>query len=242
LKKHLALLLAVLGIGFVPTLLGAQQPPPRVSALARAESIQNIAVPDVARLKTQIKQYHDCTVKSVCYASDLDRQADRAIAFLRARAAHRRPQENLALVLDIDETTLSNYEQEAKMDFGFDEKSFNDWIELGQAPAIPGTLRLFKEALRLSVNVIFITGRQDAQRAVTEKNLHAQGFAGWQELIMKKPEQKKLTALEYKSAARGIIAQKYKIVLNVGDQWSDLGGEPEAELSVKYPDPFYFLP
>jgi len=60
---------------------------------------------------------------------------------------------------------------------------------------------------------------------------------------MRLPAQASATALEYKSAARGTIAVKgYKIVLNVGDQWSDLGGEPEAELSVKYPDPFYFLP
>jgi hypothetical protein len=29
--------------------------------------------------------------------------------------------------------------------------------------------------------------------------------------------------------------------LNVGDQWSDLKGTPEAEYSVKYPDPYYFL-
>jgi hypothetical protein len=32
------------------------------------------------------------------------------------------------------------------------------------------------------------------------------------------------------------------LILNVGDQWSDLKGVPEAEFSVKYPDPYYFLP
>ena len=243
-KKHLALLLAVLGIGFAPTWLDAQQPSPKVSVLARAESIQNLSSPEIARLKAQLKQYHACTCTCGCYAKDLDVQSDRAIAFLRARAAHRRPQEKLALVLDIDETTLSNYAHEVKTDFGSDEKAFNDWIELGQAPAIPGTLRLYKEAQRLGVSVFFITGRHDdPQRASTEKNLHTQGFTGWQQLIMRSAAQYSLTALEYKSAARGTIAVKgYKIVLNVGDQWSDLGGEPEAELSVKYPDPFYFLP
>ena len=50
------------------------------------------------------------------------------------------------------------------------------------------------------------------------------------------------TAEEYKSSVRAeIVAQGYKIVLNVGDQWSDLKGEPEAEYSVKYPNPFYFI-
>ena len=48
---------------------------------------------------------------------------------------------------------------------------------------------------------------------------------------------------DYKASRRAqIAAQGYKIVLNVGDQWSDMKGKPEAELSVKYPDPFYFIP
>jgi hypothetical protein len=29
---------------------------------------------------------------------------------------------------------------------------------------------------------------------------------------------------------------------NPGDQWSDLKGKPEAEFSVKYPDPCYYIP
>ena len=39
-----------------------------------------------------------------------------------------------------------------------------------------------------------------------------------------------------------IAAAGYTLALNVGDQWSDLKGKPEAEYSVKYPDPFYFIP
>jgi hypothetical protein len=30
--------------------------------------------------------------------------------------------------------------------------------------------------------------------------------------------------------------------MSVGDQWSDLNGEPRAEISVKLPNPFYYLP
>jgi hypothetical protein len=49
-------------------------------------------------------------------------------------------------------------------------------------------------------------------------------------------------AIEFKSEERaGIVAKGYKIILNVGDQWSDLRRSPEAEYSVKYPDPYYFL-
>ena len=158
------------------------------------------------------------------------------------RAAHSRPQEKLALVLDIDETTLSNYEEMVTADFAYDKTAFDAWVETAKAPAIPGTLRLFQEARRLGVSVFFVTGRAEAERAVTELNLHNQGFQNWQGLILRQASQASGTTQAFKSTARATIqAQGYKIVLNVGDQWSDLKGAPEAEFSVKYPDPFYFL-
>jgi hypothetical protein len=59
---------------------------------------------------------------------------------------------------------------------------------------------------------------------------------------LRSPAEASATAQAYKSAARGTIQDEgFKIVLNVGDQWSDLRGKPEAEFSVKYPDPYYFL-
>ncbi|MFZ1905632.1 MAG: HAD family acid phosphatase, partial [Steroidobacteraceae bacterium] len=104
------------------------------------------------------------------------------------------------------------------------------------------TLRVFHEAKRLGVGVFFVTGRPEAQRAATEKNLRTQGLDGWDGLILRESGQEKLTAEDFKSAERGkIVGRGYRIVLNVGDQWSDLRGTQEAEYSVKYPDPYYFL-
>ena len=250
LKKHLILLAAMLCVALAPahlkTELAAQQPASqkaaphtasRMSAYAPAERI-----PNLDELKAELKQYYACTCKCGCYAKDLDHQADRAIAFLRMRAAHSHPRERLALVLDIDETTLSNYEEMVNVDFAYDKTVFDAWVETAKAPAIPGTLRIFNEARRLGVSVFFITGRAEPERAATETNLRNQGFQDWQELTMRRPSQASGTAQAYKSATRAAIqAQGYKIVLNVGDQWSDLKGTPEAEFSVKYPDPFYFL-
>lgn len=199
-------------------------------------------IPNLDKLKDELKRYHACTCACGCYAEDLDLQADRAIAFLRTRAARSKPGEKLALILDIDETTLSNYEEMEKAGFAYNEKAFNTWVDSAQAPAIPGTLRLFNEAKRLGVSIFFLTGRGEAQRAATERNLHAAGFDGWLRLILRSPGQEKLTAQLYKSGQReDIVAEGYRIVLNVGDQWSDLRGDPEAEYSVKFPDPYYFL-
>lgn len=200
-------------------------------------------IPNLDLLKKKLTQYHDCTCTCGCYAHDLDRQADRAITFLRQRTAHRRPAEKLALILDIDETTLSNYQEMAGAGFGYNAAAFDAWVESAQAPAIPGTLRLYKEAQRLGVSILFVTGRSEAERAATEKNLHAQGFDNWQELIMRRPDQESETASKFKQAARAnLIAKGYTLAISVGDQWSDLKGKPEAEYSVKYPDPYYFIP
>ncbi|MDR3749891.1 MAG: HAD family acid phosphatase [Terracidiphilus sp.] len=241
-KKNSVFLAAIFALAFVPALLPAQQPSAlpaaKVGALAPGERIANLGT-----LKAQLRKYHECTCTCGCYTRDLDLQADRAIAFLRQRAAHRRPQEKLALILDIDETSLSNYQEMTKADFTYDSKTFNAWVDTAQAPAIAGTLRLTREAQRLGVSVFFLTGRPKAQRDVTERNLRAQGFQNWQQLILRSPAQASATALAYKSVARaGIAAQGYSLVLNVGDQWSDLKGNPEAEFSIKYPDPYYFIP
>jgi acid phosphatase len=220
-------------------LLAAQQPPAPVFVTdATAERI-----PNLDSLKKKLTQYHDCTCTCGCYAHDLDRQADRAIALLRQRAAHHGRQEKLALVLDIDETTLSNYQEMAGAGFGYNAAAFNAWVNSAQATAIPGTLRLYKEAQRLGVSVLFITGRSESERMATEKNLRTQGFDGWQDLIMRSPDQESWTASRFKQAARAdLVAKGYTLALSVGDQWSDLKGKPEAEYSVKYPDPYYFIP
>ncbi len=224
---------------FAPVWLAAQQSPsPAFVTDTAAERI-----PNLDSLKKELRQYHDCTCTCGCYAHDLDRQSDRAIAFLRQRAARRRPQEKLALVLDIDETTLSNYKEMAGADFAYQAAAFNAWIESAQAPAIPGTLRLYKEAQKLGVSVLFLTGRPESERAVTERNLRAQGFDSWQELIMRRADQVSETASKFKQTARAdLVAEGYTLAANVGDQWSDLKGKPEAEYSVKYPDPYYFIP
>jgi predicted secreted acid phosphatase len=92
------------------------------------------------------------------------------------------------------------------------------------------------------VQVFFITGRPDSERDATERNLRAQGFA-WSQLTLRPESTRSESVIAYKSGARAqIAAQGYKIVLNVGDQWSDLKGTPEAEFSVKYPNPYYLIP
>ena len=208
----------------------------RTAPLAAGERLQNLD-----QLKQKLEQYHACTCG--CYAHDLDRQADRAIAYLRNRAARNPRHQKLALVLDIDETTLSNYEEMQKVGFVYDPKTWNAWVASEQAQAIPGTLRLFHEAQKFGVSVFFLTGRPDTQREATEQNLHAQGFDGFAKLLMREPSELKTATIAFKSGQRArIAAEGYTLAESVGDQWSDLRGTPRAEYSVKLPNPYYFIP
>ena len=223
--------LAIPSVGLI-----AQGPPPSHLSLPQEPT------PNLGKLKTKLLAYHDCTAPT-CYSPSLNHQADIAIAWLRHRVATARPGEKLALVLDIDETSLSNWDEEKSGDFGYVTSDWDAWVKSKQAPAIPGTLRVFNEARSRGVAVFFITGRGEPQRAATADNLKAAGYKDWAGLAMRGPHPKDESTTMYKSGERRkIVDAGYTIILNIGDQLSDLNGRPQAEYSVKLPNPFYYIP
>src|SRR4051794_13870795 len=145
-----------------------------------------------------------------------------------------------AIVLDIDETSLSNYSAISADNFTFGTNSQNEATnEIGVA--IPSTLALYKDAIARGIAVFFITGRGEATRAHTENNLRTQGFTKWNAVVLK-PAGSTLTTVAYKSGARtDIEKQGFEIVANIGDQYSDLAGG-HADAAYKLANPFYFLP
>jgi hypothetical protein len=147
---------------------------------------------------------------------------------------------NPAIVLDIDETSLSNYSAIEADDFTFGPASQAEATdEIGEA--IGPTLALFNDAKRAGVTVFFVTGRPESQRAPTEENLRREGYDGWKQLYLK-PAGTALTTVAYKSGARrDIESQGYRIIANIGDQYSDLAGG-HATRAFKLANPFYFLP
>jgi acid phosphatase len=145
-----------------------------------------------------------------------DRYGDR-------RNGRNRGSSRMAVVLDIDETSLSNY-------------SAN---EAGKA--IAPTLQVFNDARARGIAIFFVTGRPETQRQVTVENLEREGFHNWQGLTLK-PVGSTLTTVAYKSAARAAVEQLgFRIIANIGDQYSDLAGG-HADRAFKIPNPFYFLP
>ena len=72
------------------------------------------------------------------------------------------------------------------------------------------------------------------------KNLKAVGYSGWTMLVMQ-PDGNTLPASTFKSTDRQVIEDGgYRIVLNIGDQASDLAGCC-SERVFKLPNPFYMV-
>ena len=190
--------------------------------------------------------YHD----SGAYLHDLaevDANAADRLA-LRARQV-RHP----ALVLDIDETSLSNWAEIRANGFGhFNTGScdalplgpcgFEAWERLEQAPAVLPTLQLYRRARRLGVAVFFITGRHADATGATAANLRRVGYATWDGLFLEPQGSRFASAADFKAPTRTAIERMgFTILANVGDQRSDLEGG-HAERGYLLPDPFYLIP
>jgi acid phosphatase len=142
-----------------------------------------------------------------------------------------------AIVLDIDETSLSNYD-------GLNATNFSSLgtagpAVLGTGTAIAPTLDLYRDARAKGVAVFFVTGRPDVIRSTTEANLTRVGYdRGWDGLFLK-PGDAETRA--FKSSTRAELERRgFDIVVNLGDQESDLDGG-HAERAFKLPNPFYFI-
>jgi HAD superfamily, subfamily IIIB (Acid phosphatase)/Protein of unknown function (DUF3616) len=105
---------------------------------------------------------------------------------------------------------------------------FEAWQLRAADEAIAPTLKLYSVAKDKGVTVFFITGRCDAghMREATKANLKSAGYGVVDDanLIMRSKEscETKLdSVVAFKAPARGEIEkQGYKIIANVGDQWS----------------------
>jgi acid phosphatase len=194
--------------------------------------------------KNTLIQYHD----SGAYAQDITAIIHQAQTYLSGAVATQQkqhPQEKLAIVFDIDETALSSYDRMRTLNFGGTLDEINRSIaEETNAPVIPATLALYKQALKEHVHVFFITGRYDTPllRKNTVQNLRAAGFEQYDGLMMKPTDYNQYSVSTYKTAMRKKITdQGYHIVLNIGDQMSDLLGG-YADKTYKLPNPYYYIP
>lgn len=201
-------------------------------------------VPALYDTQRRITEYID----SGRYDAEVARVVAEASQWLDRRAPEvRKP----AIVLDVDETALSNWRAyrvngwarilNGPCDLAQGPCGIRAWQEMSAAVAIEPTLRLVERARVLGVAVFFISGRPEATRALTERNLREQGYS-FDELILLPSDRTFRSGVDFKVPERQRLTEAgYAILLNLGDQWSDLEGG-YAERTFALPNPVYHLP
>lgn len=148
-------------------------------------------------------------------------------------------EKNLAIVSDIDETMLDNrafFEKNPE----FHWKEFDKWVNEAKAPSLKHTTSMLESARKKGIAIFLITGRMELLRAGTIANLVNNNIA-YDGLYMR-PDGNKAPAEEIKTAYRKKIEDMgFKIILNIGDQYSDLAGD-HSEDCEKLPNKLYFIP
>jgi acid phosphatase len=238
--KTLASALAVALLGCAPVAV-AQPPAPPTPIVPPPVQPAN-----VGDLKTEATAYYE----SGAYLTDLQLAAVPAAAWIDEEAPRvARP----AVVFDIDETALSNWDAIQANDFGrvIDGPcaeppkgpcGWAAWDLRSQSTVIPPTMDVFDAARRNDAAIFFITGRPESQRAATVRNLESTGYTGYAGLIMEPVGSHYDSAADFKAPQRAHIESLgYTIVANIGDQPSDLDGG-FSERTFLLPNPFYRIP
>lgn len=205
-------------------------------------------------------QAPDPTNKQVKYVRDAEEYATlarqvyrQALAVVNA-SGRARMTGPWSVVLDLDETVLDNstYELErATYGTGFDDPSWNAWVQRGEAGIIPGAIEFISGVRRLGGRVAYISNRAEASRAATVANLSR--FNLWTDndrlcLTTDSTYPKRVRRSEV-TEGRGNCSWSSTpapVVVYVGDQMGDFpaAGEADADAGkdLAFGQRFFILP
>ena len=132
-----------------------------------------------------------------------------------------------SIVLDIDETVLSNIPFQVKMikdGTAFNPKLWDEWVQKAEAKPVAGAKEFLQFADKNKVQIYYISDRTEAQVDATIKNLEAQGLPvqGRDHLMFKKEGDKS------KEGRRQEVLKHTNLVMLFGDNLVDF-----AEFSTK---------
>ncbi|MEE4544368.1 HAD family acid phosphatase [Streptomyces sp. V4-01] len=218
-------------------------------------------IPNLTNVVNDIKAYYGDTVDASGehYASATSNYA-KQLAGIEAKAestlahgGHSRHGAKPAIVLDVDDTSLLTYNYELEVGFNYTPASNSAYLDTKNMAPVFGMDALANWASDHGYTVFWITGRPEAQRADTVRNLTAVGYRAAPDaahLYLKNKDNPPAylpcgatcSTIDYKSGTRAHIESLgYDIVANFGDQYSDLSGG-YADHAYKLPNPMYFLP
>lgn len=125
-----------------------------------------------------------------------------------------------AVILDLDETVLDNSPYQARGIIegeGFNEESWDEWIRLAKAQAIPGALDFLNLAHSKGIEIFYVTNRRSKHLDATYQNLVELGIPVKRENLLMR------TTTSNKTQRRQLVLDKYQMLLYVGDVLADFG-------------------
>ena len=171
------------------------------------------------------------------YNADITHDMQIATQYLQQQITNNQTQKKLAVVLDIDETSISHFKRIRDTNFAATPKFLHDIFTYDHTPIKP-VLKFYKFAIKNHITIFFITGRNRQYSEVTNKNLHLAGYNQFKQLFLTPHKYKSIATFKI-ATRKQITEQGYDIVLNIGDQYSDLKGG-FAKKAIKLPNPFYY--
>lgn len=129
-----------------------------------------------------------------------------------------------AIILDIDETVLDNLPYQAqliKTHTEFNPTSWNQWTQQASAQPVPGASEFLLYAASKGVSVFYVTNRDTTQEADTRKNLAKVNLPLRSDIDVVLTKNEKGWNTSDKSARRTYVAEKFRIIALVGDDFGD---------------------
>lgn len=131
-----------------------------------------------------------------------------------------------AIIVDIDETVLDNSPAQAagiKTRKPFSLPDWYAWGEMRKAKAIPGAVDFLNYAVSKGVKIFYISNRDsDPQKQATIDNLKKAGFDDvTADNVLLRVKDAQGNNISTKTPRRETVAQKYRIVLLLGDNLDD---------------------
>lgn len=186
--------------------------------------------------KTDIIEYYERDAHEIEVASILKKAQD-IVSFTSNL-------KNVAIVLDIDETSLNHYQALKAYNFPQDDnhKVWDESIFATTGTPIQATLDFYKFCLAKELKIFFVSARVADSINATKTALNNAGYTEYEDVFVfpeeitnYNPEQ----FINFKAERRAYIESLgYKILLSVGDQPSDLIGG-YAQYTFQLPNYMY---
>ncbi|MGE8213111.1 MAG: 5'-nucleotidase, lipoprotein e(P4) family [Stenotrophomonas sp.] len=140
---------------------------------------------------------------------------------------HQAPTLKPAVVVDVDETVLDNSPYQARLvseGTSYNDATWEAWVDEQKAQPVPGAVQFAQAAAAKGVTMIYISNRTAAMKDATIANLRKVGFPVADDSVylgLGTPVPGCTEHGSEKGCRRQLVAQQYRVLMQVGDQFTD---------------------